>query len=395
MSNSEERKRIDGEVVRILKKLQVAGMFPGGDGSEAKAAATTAKRDTGKFYLFSGFCLSFAQWVYEVMEPDPNFIAGSCLLFFTICFGLLAVLKGFSLGKQRKGIAIFVFVMLFVGIDLSWHHQIVDRANASRLKQEALDRKDTARHLKAEMDYQQDDDPMRSEFSYVNGGDSPIVVTDICALSKAFNAAEEIYLPGNLCMYSLGESHHIRDGGDGQTEPFLERLFSGIRFVCADVTVSMTYHLESQSTEESKKFRFVSRWYPHGIRWVQQDVESPQNFCQDKLFQKPFGNMIRNGKSTWGTPPIPGQTLTPDITVTLPESGNGAAWTCGANKYGPYSANDPTALQQSINNAETCRFRADKSVLIRVPLGHYSSNGLTLPQTAGDTSTKFIVIQYF
>ncbi len=105
-----------------------------------------------------------------------------------------------------------MFRVVFLSIDISWHYKLSQRANAAKIQQEELDRKDIFRHLKGEMNYQLDDDPMRFEFSYVNGADLPIVITDICALSKGFNAAEEIYFPGaHLCMYSLDESHRIRD----------------------------------------------------------------------------------------------------------------------------------------------------------------------------------------
>jgi hypothetical protein len=395
MGNSSDRNKTDGEVIRVLKKMQAAGIVLVDNAALPQTAPASGppKPDMEKFFLYGGFCLSFAQWVYQIVSPDPNFLFGSGLLFLTVLFGLLAVLKGFPLSRKGVVIAVVVFAIVFFGIDTSWHHQIAARAAMELAKQQALERKDTVRHLAGEMDYEEGDDPMRSEFSFVNGGDSPIIVTDVCAFPRTFSAAEDVFIKASaFCMYAKGESHRIRDGGDGQTSPFLEQLFAGIRFACADFTVSMKYHLETQSKEETKDFRFVSRWYPRGMRWRKEDVESRTDFCQQRAFQAPYGNTLRDGKSAWGAPP--GEEFVPDYTVTLPVSGVGGAWNCESKGYGPYTAHDQDGLQQAINDIEACRTQANKSMLLEVPPGVYlGSHGIVIPQTNTVRSSKWIVVR--
>lgn len=78
-----------------------------------------------------------------------------------------------------------------------------------------------------------------------------------------------------------------------------------------------------------------------------------------------------------------------------------SSWTCGTTTYGPYTVNTPptatpiTSLQAAVNNAETCRTNTGNGVQITIPHGMYFSGGagLSLPQTTGDTSTNFIVLQ--
>ncbi len=81
-------------------------------------------------------------------------------------------------------------------------------------------------------------------------------------------------------------------------------------------------------------------------------------------------------------------------TINFPASGTGGSWSCGATNYGPYTADSAVSLQRAINDAETCRTYNDSGTQINIPAGHVFSQatGLTLPQTAGDTSTNFIVL---
>ncbi|HYM76915.1 MAG TPA: hypothetical protein VE377_13135 [Candidatus Dormibacteraeota bacterium] len=81
--------------------------------------------------------------------------------------------------------------------------------------------------------------------------------------------------------------------------------------------------------------------------------------------------------------------------IVFPSSGSGGGWSCGATNYGPYTAGSQASLQQAINDAETCRAANGSGTTITIPGGTvYSANpGLTLPQSAGDTSSTFIVLQ--
>ena len=81
-------------------------------------------------------------------------------------------------------------------------------------------------------------------------------------------------------------------------------------------------------------------------------------------------------------------------TINFPSSGSGGNWSCGAANYGPYTAGSQSSSQQAINDAESCRTASGAGATIVFPAGAvYSGNpGWVLPQTAGDTSTNFIVL---
>jgi hypothetical protein len=80
-------------------------------------------------------------------------------------------------------------------------------------------------------------------------------------------------------------------------------------------------------------------------------------------------------------------------TINFPASSTGGSWTCGATNYGPYTAASQSSLQQAVNDAESCRTANGSGTTIAIPPALYTgANGITLPQTAGDTSTNFIVL---
>jgi hypothetical protein len=80
-------------------------------------------------------------------------------------------------------------------------------------------------------------------------------------------------------------------------------------------------------------------------------------------------------------------------TISFPATGTGGGWTCGSTNYGPYAAGSQASLQQAVNDAESCRTANGSGTTIAIPPALYSgSNGLTLPQTAGDASSNFIVL---
>jgi hypothetical protein len=80
--------------------------------------------------------------------------------------------------------------------------------------------------------------------------------------------------------------------------------------------------------------------------------------------------------------------------IDFPASGIGGTWVCSGTTYGPYTAGSQSGLQQAINDSESCRTANGSGTLIIVPAGtlYSGSSGLTLPQTAGDTATNFIVL---
>ena len=81
--------------------------------------------------------------------------------------------------------------------------------------------------------------------------------------------------------------------------------------------------------------------------------------------------------------------------ISFPASGSDGSWSCGATSYGPYTAGLQASLQQAINDAEACRTANGSGTQITIPAGAVfsGSQGVTLPQTAGDSSTNFIVLQ--
>jgi hypothetical protein len=81
-------------------------------------------------------------------------------------------------------------------------------------------------------------------------------------------------------------------------------------------------------------------------------------------------------------------------TIYFPASGTDGAWTCLGVNYGPYSARSMTSLNQAVQDAEFCRTAGGGGTNIIVPHGSLFSatTGIKLPQTAGDNSTDFIVI---
>jgi hypothetical protein len=81
-------------------------------------------------------------------------------------------------------------------------------------------------------------------------------------------------------------------------------------------------------------------------------------------------------------------------TLTFPASGSGGVWMCLGESYGPYTADIMTSLNQALQDAETCRTAGGGGTNIIVPHGSLFSApaGIKLPQTAGDASADFIVL---
>jgi hypothetical protein len=92
-----------------------------------------------------------------------------------------------------------------------------------------------------------------------------------------------------------------------------------------------------------------------------------------------------NGNEEWGTT---------TNTIYFPASGSGGNWSCGAANYGPYTASNQSSLAQAVADAESCRAANGSGTEIVIPHGSLFSgtSGIVLPQTAGDTSSNFIIL---
>jgi hypothetical protein len=299
MANAEERHKIDSEVVRILRKLGLKSEtleFLQNLNTPDQKQTQDHRDRRGRAWSVASLGLSTLAWYYAVITPEPNFFYTSTLLAGTILFGSLTLLELFTLGLRGK-ISLGLAALLVFGIaDFASYQGRRQRIADKLVLERAAARKDTYRLLSGSMELTEGDDPIRSVFAYVNGGDTPIVVTNICGLTKSLNLANYNFMPhSSFCMFPEGEQHRIRDGGDGQVDLLLSRTLNlGItQIACADITVTIVYSLETQpETKEGKQFRFVSRWSPRGMRWLKEDVESRNDFCYDKQFQAPYGNMI-------------------------------------------------------------------------------------------------------
>ncbi len=80
--------------------------------------------------------------------------------------------------------------------------------------------------------------------------------------------------------------------------------------------------------------------------------------------------------------------VTTTNTINFPSSGTGGGWSCGLTGYGPYAAGNQASAQQAVNDVESCRTSNGSGTTIVFPAGstYAGSAGLTLPQTARDTS---------
>jgi hypothetical protein len=105
-----------------------------------------------------------------------------------------------------------------------------------------------------------------------------------------------------------------------------------------------------------------------------------------------------NGSLTWADLPQNWVNNTEYVgtttnTISYPSGGTGGAWTCGPTSYGPYTANSTASLQQAVDDAESCRTANGSGTTINIPPGLFSeANGIILPQTAGDSSTNFVIL---
>jgi hypothetical protein len=92
-----------------------------------------------------------------------------------------------------------------------------------------------------------------------------------------------------------------------------------------------------------------------------------------------------NGNEAWGTT---------TNAIYFPASGSGGAWSCGATNYGPYTVSTQASLGQAVMDAESCRTANGSGTKIVIPHGSLFSgaSGILLPQTAGDSSTNFIIL---
>ncbi len=283
--------QIDNRVHTILKQMGLtrALMDSMKDQSAEFLKRSSDERDASAFGWI-GFAFAVSEWWYQLVTPEPNFWFGSFLLLTAILGFTVATLK--YVGPRKKKIIILISaIALFCACDYWWHIQRKTKEAELKAQTEASQRKDTYQFLTSFMSYEQGDDPLRSTFSYINGGNTDIIVTNVCAHTTDLILGQAAGLQnGHICMFSEGETHLIHAGGDGQSRPFLSGAIGG-RMSCADLTMFIDYNLVNQpGVQQEKQFRFVSRWSANGLRWLREEVNSPKRYCYDKLFQSPYGN---------------------------------------------------------------------------------------------------------
>jgi hypothetical protein len=196
--------------------------------------------------------------------------------------------KRYNFQKWSVPFLVLCQFLLSIGLVVGW-------MNNKKIERAIEQRNSTYTALTATLNLSTGDDPLRTYFAFVNGGQAVIIVTDICAYPRSLYLANNIYFrQSKFCAWARGESHRIGPGGDGGSSTLFSVL-GGFELSCADLTIVMTYRLEAQpAIVQQKPFRFVTRWSPSGVTWLRQSVEEKNSFCEDQRFQAPYGNMIED-----------------------------------------------------------------------------------------------------
>jgi len=251
----------------------------------------------GRILDFVAIGFALGGWLYTVINPEPNFVFGSVLLFGTMAFFVCALWEYVSWKRRGKIASALCGILLFAGFDFLWHLQRSAIAKKAVQTTQIADSKEVFQSLTARMEYEIGDDPIMGVLAYSNGSSLPILIDGIQAYSNA------LFLGGGKYdVASFGKNHFIllqnvqrlESGGDGQTDPFLQSIFAnGVTITgsggkrppisCADLLVWINYRLESQPTLEQKKyFRFVTLPSSKGLRWVKEGLESKTTYCNQR-----------------------------------------------------------------------------------------------------------------
>jgi len=294
--NNQQRRKLDRQLLEILRDpeaFSIASKFFKEEQQPQISTEPIARVERlGRVLPFLGLALSLGNWLYVVMNPEPNFIFGSCLLFGTLVFLLLAVWESFEWKTNVKVIAAVCSLIVFVCLDGVWHMQRLtqERRKIQELQQAKL--RETYKLLTAQMDYSPQDDPISAVFKYFNGGEEPITVTGMSFISNTLRFGR--FDIGGDHFFVNSHSVVVDIGGNGHSEPVISHWFMHkIRleptppFTCADIQIIVTYRLNSlPNVPQQKPFRFItSKKGNNNLRWLAEDVGSTDDFCKDPAFQ--------------------------------------------------------------------------------------------------------------
>jgi len=291
--DSKQRQKTIGQLVRLTSNPEVASIarsilcLPV---SEESISEIPKQEEGGRRLHFIAIFLAFLSWWYTLITTEPNFWLGSLILFGAAFFLLLAAWESQSMRRRGRIISSVIVVLLFFGTDYGWYRQRLRVATDALNKSQAFDREEVHQLLTGKMDYEAGDDLLTSPFLYTNGSKIPINVESISVITRnlLFDWASF-----DTSSIDLVQNNKLIDGGgDGQSEPVLQRfLRQGInvasaKFVCADLEIVVKYRLRDQpEIPQEKLYRFVTTHGRNGLKWLREDVGDRHDFCRDVVFQ--------------------------------------------------------------------------------------------------------------
>jgi hypothetical protein len=260
---------------------------------------TKPERTNRVFDLFALGC-AWAGWFYSVVNPEASFFWGSALLLGAIGF-LWAALFTFVGWKSRgKVISVLFAIVLFAGVDFAWYRHKLKVASLNVEVAKAAELKEAFQLLTGQIDYD-GDDAILSVFEYSNGSSSKMLIDRMEFIAREISFVKSGTISFDR-MHFAKDMHGLRlePGGDGLPDQFFAELFSNAGIIghrdqkgrelplsCADITIRISYRLESQSmSEQHKTFRAATKPTRSGLRWVKVNVDAPSNFCADTYLQR-------------------------------------------------------------------------------------------------------------
>ncbi|HTA25274.1 MAG TPA: hypothetical protein VK763_17215 [Terriglobales bacterium] len=295
--DSHQKQKAWRQLLGLTKDPEIAGMA-----KQMFGAATIPDKPTrerlGRVLEFFSLGFGLGGLLYNVINPEPNFIFGSFLLAATILFFMFALWESTRWRISGKVISAICAILIFVMSDYAWHQKIISGIAVALSKAKEEERKEAFQLLIGEISYDPGDNPLRSVFTYSNGSSLLIVLDNVVTTPRDLLLGPKdstIDIQAISFIVPL-QSKLLLPGGDGQSDPFLEKLLGasgplgqltnkrGDKYAldCADLFIDVNYHLDSQPLSQlSKRFRFVARTTKNGVRWRKEGINAPARFCRD------------------------------------------------------------------------------------------------------------------